>query len=97
MKENLVLNSNDIKELDEDLQQLVELTAVLEASRDALNERAKEVGEKYEEITPAQLKKMASIISKDNRAEEEAKALVIFEVLDALEAEDERDEDTALS
>lgn len=84
------VSPNDLKEFEEDLEHLVNLTATLEASKDALNERAKELAEKYQEsetlgVKSASLKKMASIMYKDNLEEEKGKALEVFDILEQLQ------------
>ena len=80
----------DHKEFAEDINQLVQYVAQLEASKDAVNERAKELAEKYEEhpsysLKAAQIKKIASIIYKDNADEEKSKAMEIFDIVESLE------------
>ena len=80
----------DHKEFQEDIQMLVNLTAALESAKEALNERSKETAEKYEEsdvyaLKPAQLKKIASMVLKQNAEEEKAKAMEIFDILEQLE------------
>ena len=88
MENNLVsINPNDLNEFREDIEELVKLTTLMEASKEDLNERAKEVQEKYSEseslgMKAAQYKKMASMIVKDNAEEEQRKASEVFELLE---------------
>ena len=81
---------NDHKEFADDITYLVNLQAQLESAKEALNERAKEMQEKYEEhpsycLKAAQFKKIASIVYKDNADEERAKAMEIFDIVESLE------------
>lgn len=77
----------DLKDFEKDLDNLVNLTAAVEAAKDALNEAAKEMQEKYEEheslsFKAAANKKMASIILKDSLNEERDKAMLIFDMVE---------------
>jgi len=81
------ISPNDLKEFREDIDKLVNLTVILEAAKEDLNERAKELQEKYTQsetlgMKAAQYKKMASMIVKDNAEEEQRKALEVFELLE---------------
>ena len=88
MENNIVsISPNDLNEFREDIEELVKLTTLMEASKEDLNERAKEVQEKYSEseslgMKAAQYKKMASMIVKDNAEEEQRKASEVFELLE---------------
>jgi len=81
------ISPNDLNEFREDIEELVKLTTIMEAAKEDLNERAKEVQEKYSEseslgMKAAQYKKMASMIVKDNAQEERKKSEEIFDLLD---------------
>lgn len=86
----VVIRQADLKEFSDDIQYVVNLTAQLESSREALSERCKELSEKYSEhpslsLKPAQIKKVAGIIYKDSLNEERSKANELFDLLEALE------------
>lgn len=77
-------------EFKQDIQDLVNLTTILEAAKDTLTERAKELVEKWEnssqygELKIAQYKKMAMIIYKDSLEEERQKMEDLFSVLETI-------------
>ena len=80
----------DLKEFAEDIEQLAGMVAVLEAAKDNLSERCRELAEKYEEhpslsFKAAQIKRMANILFKDNLAEEREKVEQIFDVIEAIQ------------
>lgn len=81
----MTTNYKDLDEFKVDIDELVNLTAALESSKESLNERAKELVEKWEEhhtfnLKAPQFKKVASMIFKDNLQEEQDKANEIFEI-----------------
>lgn len=83
------INSVDLKEFSEDVDGLVNLTASLEAAKEALTERSKELAEKYAEhhtlsLKAAQFKKAAAMIYKDNVSEERAKVEELFDIVESL-------------
>jgi len=83
--------SNDYNELKNDLEDLVGKVTILESAKEALNERAKELQEKYENSTTfddlkaAQLKKMATLVYRDSVEQEKEKTMVIFDILESME------------
>ena len=83
--------SNDFNELENDLEELVKMVAVLESARESFTDRSKEIAEKYEnsstfdDLKSAELRKMAQIKYKNSLQEDKAKAMKIFDILEQIE------------